>query len=129
LDLERLEVVMDYVPDLVGAALIIMTAIVAVETNRIWLKRLMWAAFVLLVVAQTGFQIRARRIEQARAGEDRVQYRIDRDGMMGLLQGGQKVMNLIVGELQDIRRDIRTRASSSKPVQQGFGQGHYGEGG
>lgn len=91
--------------DFVGAAIIILTALLAEETKRMWLKRILWSAFVLAVIAQVALQRSERKAQVSEARSAAQDAKKDKDSVMDLLKSSQ---NLLVG-LQSETRDIRVK--------------------
>ncbi len=70
--------------DIVGALLIIVTAILADKVSQRW-KKWCWALFVVLVLAQAGLQIKSKRAGEAKAREQESEIRSQHTDIQNLM--------------------------------------------
>jgi hypothetical protein len=109
---------MTYSSDIVGALVILVTALLAERATEKW-KKWAWALFVVLVMAQAGIQIYQKRAEHLKVDADKREKQSElRESkttaitMLSTLQNTQNVLSLVMSEVQSVKTDLKTFGQS-----------------
>jgi hypothetical protein len=106
--------------DIVGAVVIIMSAILAVETRRRWLKVILWGVFFLAVITQVVIQRREREREVSAADaqtQKRDQVIDNMNGQLGVMLSDLNAMSQAFSRFgSQLQTQVKPPAVSIKPA-------------